>query len=133
MLLVIVTAGIIGALVIPYLQNRGVEELQALAWERAERIAVAQEEYYCTHGVFTMERDSLLTTLADSTDLIDPTTDSPFLVGTANAGQDYSISTTGDFFLLIVTEDRLDKLQEIRQRWHDYQLSLGARGPRRNP
>jgi type II secretory pathway pseudopilin PulG len=73
MLLVIVTAGIMAALVIPYLLNRDVEELQAIALQRAERIAVAQEEFYATHGLFTMERDSLLTALADSTDLIDPT------------------------------------------------------------
>jgi len=131
MLLVIVTAGIVGALVVPYLLNRGVEELQAVAWERAERLALAQEQYYSTHGVFTMERDSLLTVLPDSTYFIDPTTDEPFMIGTANAGQDYSISTAGDFYLLIVTEDRLDKLQEARLAWHNYQLSLRDQGRRR--
>ncbi len=133
MLLVIVTAGIIAALAVPYLLNQGAEELQELARQKAERIALAQEEYFATHGIFTMERDSLLTTLADSTDLIDPTSDFPFLIGTANAGQDYSISSTGDFYILIVTEDRLDNLQEARQKWHDYQLSLGAQGQRRSP
>ncbi len=133
MLLVIVIAGIIAALAVPYLLNQGVEEIQALARQRAERIALAQEEYYATHGLFTMQRDSLLTTLADSTDLIDPTSNYPFLIGIANAGQDYSISSTGDFYLLIVTEDRLDNLQEARQKWHEYQLTLGAQGRRRSP
>jgi len=133
MLLVIVTAGIIAALAVPYLLNQGVEELQALARQRAERIALAQEEYYGNHGLFTMQRDSLLTVLADSTDLIDPTTDYPFQIGTANAGQDYSIVSTGNFYLLIVTEDRLDSLMVARQKWHDYQLSLGAQGRRRSP
>jgi len=133
MLLVIVTAGIIAALAVPYLLNQGVEELQELARQRVERIALAQEVYFETHGVFTMERDSLLTALADSTDLIDPTSDYPFLIGTANAGQDYSISSTGDFYILMVTEDRLDQLQVVRQKWHDYQLSLGAQGERRSP
>ncbi len=133
MLLVIVIAGIIAALAVPYLLNQGVEEIQALARQRAERIALAQEEYYAAHGLFTMQRDSLLTTLADSTDLIDPTSNYPFLIGIANAGQDYSISSTGDFYLLIVTEDRLDNLQEARQKWHEYQLTLGAQGRRRSP
>ncbi len=133
MLLVIVIAGIVAALAVPYLLNQGVEEIQALARQRAERIALAQEEYYATHGLFTMQRDSLLTTLADSTDLIDPTSNYPFLIGIANAGQDYSISSTGDFYLLIVTEDRLDNLQEARQKWHEYQLTLGAQGRRRSP
>lgn len=133
MLLVIVTAGIIAALAVPYLLNQGVEELQELARQRADRIALAQEEYYASHGLFTMQRDSLLTTLADSTDLIDPTSDFPFLIGTANAGQDFSISSTGDFYILIVTEDRLDNLQVVRQLWHNYQLSLGAQGERRIP
>lgn len=132
-LLVIVTAGIIGALMVPYLLNQGVEELQALATERAERLALAQEEYYATHGLFTMERDSLLTVLPDSTCFIDPTTDAPFMIGTANAGQDYSISSTGQLHLLIVTEDRLDKLQEARLAWHDYQLSLRDQSRRPRP
>jgi len=123
-MLVIVTAGIIGAIVVPFLLSQGAEELQALARERAERLALAQEEYYASHGVFTMERDSLLTVLPDSSYFLDPTTDTEFIIGTANAGQDYSISSTGDFYLLVVTEDRLDKLQEAQLAWHQYQLDL---------
>ena len=132
-LLVIVTAGIISALVVPLLLNQGMEELQEFARERAERLALAQEEYYATHGVFTMERDSLLTVLPDSSYFLDPTTDTEFMIGTANAGQDYSISSTGDFYLLVVTEDRLDKLQEARQAWHQYQQDLMEQSRRRRP
>lgn len=131
MLLVLVLGGIIGAIVVPYLSNKEEKELRALARQKIELLAGIQEQYYTTHGEFTMEIDSLMTILPDTSAYIDPLTGRRFTIGTVNQGQDYSIQCPGDSRILIVTEDRWEKLQEIRQAWHEYQQQLRAQGRRR--
>lgn len=121
-LLIIVTAGIVGALIVPSLTGRKREQFWQEAFARAEAVAVAEEAYYATHGEFTAERDSLLTVLPDSTLLIDPFSGGEFLFGTANRGQEYSVSGgPADRPILITTEDRWEAYKAAWQQWVDFQ------------
>lgn len=124
MLLVLVLAGILGALVVPYLTTREREELVAQSRERADQIVDAQLVYYRTHGVFTMEIDSLKTVQPDPDVYVDPLTDRGFQIGVANQGQDFSIQSTAEPTILIVTEDRWDELQQARLDWNEYQNEI---------
>jgi len=126
MLLVLVVAGILGALVVPYLTTQEREEILALSRERADLIAEAQLAYYRTHGVFTMEIDSLKTVQPDPDVYIDPLNDRGFQIGVANQGQDFSITSTAEATLIIVTEDRWDELQQARLAWNEYQNQIRA-------
>ena len=121
-LLIIVTAGMVGALVVPRLTEQKREAFWQAAYEKAEAIAIAQEQYYTTHGEFTSRRDSLLTVLPDSTMLVDPFTNREFTFGIANLGQDYSISGGPEGRpILITTEDRWDRFRVAWQQWVDLQ------------
>ncbi|MFC1545118.1 Tfp pilus assembly protein FimT/FimU [Gemmatimonadota bacterium] len=130
MLLVLVLAGILGALVVPYLTSQEKMELSELSRERATRLVDAEFTYYRTHGEFTMEIDSLKTVLRDPDAYVDPLNDQGFQIGVANQGQDFSISSNSDPSILIVTEDRWEELQQARLAWRDYQeeIRLQARG-----
>jgi hypothetical protein len=121
-LLIIVTAGILGALVVPRLTDQKRDEFWQVAYEKAVAVAVAQETYYGTHGEFAAEKDSLLTVLPEATALIDPFTNEDFLFGTANVGQDYSVSGgPSDRQILITTEDRWEEFKTVWQKWVDLQ------------
>jgi len=130
MLLVLVLAGILGALVVPYLTNQEKEEIKALSRERAGRIVDAEFTYYQTHGEFTMEIDSLKTVLRDPDAYVDPLNEQGFQIGVVNQGQDFSIQSYADATILIVTEDRWEDLQQARLAWRDYQeeIRLQSRG-----
>ncbi len=130
MLLIITTAGIAAALVVPYLTSMGEEEAYALAREKLVPLAEAQEEYYKTHGEFTMEIDSLMTVLPDSNAYIDPISGDRYIIEVVNAAQEYSMSSPADRKIRIVTEDRWDNLAVIRQAWHEYQLQDRERSRR---
>jgi hypothetical protein len=126
-LLVIVTAGIVGALVVPYFTNQEREEFWQSAFLAAETIAVAQEDYYAGHGEFTASRDSLIKVLGDSTLLMDPFTGREFEFGVANRGQDYSVSGgPSDRQILITTEDRWEHYAESWQKWVALQEQIRA-------
>lgn len=122
MLLIITTAGIAAALVVPWLTSLGEEETRALAREKLVPLAEAQEEYYTTHGQFTMQIDSLMTILPDSSAYIDPLSGDRYVIEVVNAGQEYSMYSPTNERIRIVTEDRWDNLPRIRQAWHEYQL-----------
>ena len=131
-LLIIVTAGMVGALIVPRLTEQKREEFWQAALEKAETIAVAQERYYTTHGEFASSRDSLLTVLPDSTLLIDPFTNREFTFGTANVGQDYSVSGGPEGRpILITTEDRWDQFRVVWQQWVDFQEQIRQEEARR--
>ncbi len=124
MLLVLVLAGILGALVVPYLTTRERDELVTQSRERADLIVDAQLVYYRTHGVFTIEIDSLKMVQPDPVVYVDPLHGRGFLIGVANQGQDFSISSTAESTILIVTEDRWNALQQARLAWSDYQNEI---------
>ena len=124
MLLVLVSAGILGALVVPYLTTLERDELIARSRERVERIADAQLVYYRTHGVFTMEIDSLMMVEPDPEVYIDPLTESGFEIGVVNQGQDFSISSTAEETNILITEDRWNELQQARIAWNEYQNEI---------
>jgi hypothetical protein len=138
-LLIIVTAGMVGALVVPRLTEQKREAFWQEAYQKAESIAEAQELFYATHGEFTAVRDSLLTVLPDSTMLIDPFTEEEFAWGAANRGQDYSVSGGPSYRpILITTEDRWNEFREAWQIWVDEQNRIreedqARRGGRRVP
>lgn len=126
-LMVIVTAGIVGALVVPYFTNQEQEELWQSAFLAAETIAVAQEDYYAGHGEFTASRDSLIKVLGDSTLLIDPLSGEEFEFGIANRGQDYSVSGgPSNRPILIATEDRWEHYTVAWQKWVALQEQIRA-------
>jgi hypothetical protein len=126
-LLIIVTAGIVGALIVPRLTEQKREAFWQAAFDKAEAVAIAQELYYTTHGEFAASRDSLLTVLPDSTLLIDPFTEREFTFGTANLGQDYSVSGGPEGRpILITTEDRWDSFRVAWQEWVDLQERIRA-------
>jgi len=122
MLLILAVAGIAAALVVPYLTSRGEEEALLLAREKLVPLAEAQEEYYKTHGEFTMEIDSLMTILPDPEAFVDPVSGDNYIIEVVNMAQEYSIYSPADNKIRIVTEDRWDNLASIRQAWHEYQL-----------
>lgn len=124
MLLVLVFAGILGALVVPYLTDQEKEEIRTLSRERAVMLADAQMDYYRTHGEFTMELDSLKTILSDPDVYIDPLTERGFLIGVVNQGQDFSISSNADPLIRIVTEDRWEDLKQAQLDWNAYQEEI---------
>ena len=126
-LLVIVTAGIVGALVVPHYTNQEQEEFWQSAFLAAEIIAVAQEDYYASHGEFTASRDSLIMVLGDSTLLIDPFSGEEFEFGMANRGQDYSVSGgPSGRRILIMTEDRWEYYTAAWQKWVALQEQIRA-------
>ena len=124
-LLIIVMAGILSALVVPRLTEQQRQQFWQDAYDKAVVIAMAQETYYQTHGEFAAEKDSLLTVLPDSTALIDPYTNEDFFFGTANVGQDYSVSGgPSDQPILITTEDRWEDFKVAWQSWVDLQNTI---------
>ena len=127
MLLVLVFAGILGALVVPYLTSQEKEEIRTLSRERATMLAGAEFTYYRTHGEFTMEIDSLKTVLRDPDAYVDPLNEQGFVIGVVNQGQDFSISSNVDSSILIVTEDRWEELQQAQLAWNAYQEEIRER------
>ena len=124
MLLVLVFAGILGALVVPYLTDQEKEEIKTLSRERVVMIVDAQLDYYRTHGEFTMELDSLKTILSDPDVYIDPLNERGFLIGVVNQGQDFSISSNADPSIRLVTEDRWEDLKQAQLDWNAYQEEI---------
>jgi len=121
MLLVLVLAGILGALVVPYLTTQEREELMAQSRERVNLIVDAEFVYYRTHGVFTMEIDSLKMVQPDPEVYVDPLNDRRFEIGVTNQGQDFSIGSSSEATIRIITEDRWDELLQARVAWNEYQ------------
>ncbi len=130
MLLVLVLAGILGALVVPYLTSQERAEIKALSRERAVRIVDAEFTYYRTHRELPMELDSLTTVRSAPVADVDPLNEQGFQIGVVNQGQDFSIQSNADAMILIVTEDRMEDLQQARLAWRDYQeeIRLQSRG-----
>ena len=124
MLLVLVFAGILGALVVPYLTGQEKEEIRTLSRERVVRLVEAEFAYYRTHGEFSMEIDSLKTVLPDPDAYIDPLNDQGYQIGTPNQGQDFSISSYADPTIIIVTEDRWAEHQQAQLDWNAYQEEI---------
>jgi type II secretory pathway pseudopilin PulG len=138
-LFVVVLAGMISALYVPYLTAQKVAEKVDLTRTRMQRIGEAQEAWYGTHGAFTDQRDSLMTILSDTTAFVDPLSSRRFRIGTANSGQDYSISTLGENPLTLVTEDRWNQFRDAFRVWQAEQTrrledeAAAARAARRRP
>ncbi len=127
MLLVLATAGIVAALVVPYYTSQDEATARIASREKLPALAQAQEEYYKTHGEFTMEIDSLMTVLPDPEAYLDPLSGDRYAIDVINMGQEYSIYSRADSKIIILTEDRWDNLAVIRQAWHEYQLQQRER------
>ncbi|MFO7768270.1 MAG: type IV pilin protein [bacterium] len=117
LLMIIVMAGIVGALAVPYYTNQKQEAIREEARQKVIQVAQAQESWYEDHGRFTDSCDSLATQLPETFDFLDPVSGDSLRVELSEEGQAYTISTSGARPIEITTEDRW---YEFRAAWESY-------------
>ena len=131
LLLIIVIAGMVGALAVPYYTEQERQAIRDQAHQKVVQVAEAQESWYEDHGRFTDSYDSLATLLPERFDFIDPLSGDSLAVELSEQGQAYSISTGGAQPIQITTEDRWYEFRAAWEHYRDEQASMAEEERRR--
>ncbi len=131
LLLIIVIAGMVGALAVPYYTNQQQEQVREEARQKVVQLAEAQEDWYRHHGRFIDDYDSLATVLPAGYDFLDPLSGDTLRVELAEQGQEYAISTGGSSPIQVTTEDRWYQFRTAWENYRDEQQSMAEEERRR--
>ena len=131
LLLIIVIAGIAGALAVPFYTNKQAEAVRSQARQKVVQLAEAQEAWYRQRGRFTDDFDSLATVLPAGYDFLDPMSGDSLSVELTEQGQEYTLSTGGANPIVITTEDRWYEFRAAWEAYRDDQASMADEERRR--